>query len=647
MAFCFTGIVAAANYGGGSGTAEDPYQIGTAADLIALGETPEDYDKHFVLTADIDFDPNLPGQKVFKRAVIAPDADLVEVGYQGAAFTGVFDGRGHTISRLIVYGGSHLGLFGVLGSSASVSNLGLEAVEIFGNAPAGAVGGLAGSSSATIRNSHCSGSIRGDGNEYECPYVGGLVGDNLGSISTSYSTGSVDGRFYVGGLVGINRDNACTIVLSCSSSAVSGTSYVGGLVGYNDNRIVASYSTGSVSGTEYVGGLIGGNSGAITESYSTGAVSGTKYVGGLAGSISFGFVDSSFWDTDTSGQAISAGGTGKTTAEMWEVRTFTAARWDFVGQQDGPHDIWIVPAGGGCPILWWQQSPLPELPSFSGGAGEPNEPYLISTAEQLKSIGHNPRLMTCHFRLLKNLDVMGLRFHPIGDPNFPYAGTFDGDGHTISHLTVAGDSFLGLFGQLGFGGVIRDLGVLEVNVTGSGYYIGGLVGANGGRITPPGVVINCCITGLIRGGIAVGGLVGWNARGDIVGSYSSASVSGTGYDIGGLVGNNSGRIATSYSVGSASGPHFIWSGLVGGGDGSITASFWDVEISGVDSRGSDKGKTTAQMQTASTFLDAGWDFVGETDNGTEDIWWIDEGRDYPRLWWEIEKRDDGTAASDD
>jgi len=35
------------------------------------------------------------------------------------------------------------------------------------------------------------------------------------------------------------------------------------------------------------------------------------------------------------------------------------------------------------------------------------------------------------------------------------------------------------------------------------------------------------------------------------------------------------------------------------------------------------------------FLGAGWDFADETENGTEDIWWIDEGKDYPRLWWEL------------
>jgi hypothetical protein len=43
---------------------------------------------------------------------------------------------------------------------------------------------------------------------------------------------------------------------------------------------------------------------------------------------------------------------------------------------------------------------------------------------------------------------------------------------------------------------------------------------------------------------------------------------------------------------------------------------------------------TAEMHTASTFLEAAWDFVDETANGIEDIWWILEGQDYPRLWWE-------------
>ena len=77
---------ATAKYSGGSGTAQDPYQIATAADLISLGETPADYDKHFLLTADIDLDPNLPGRKVFDKAVIAPDMDARKAGLSGYSF---------------------------------------------------------------------------------------------------------------------------------------------------------------------------------------------------------------------------------------------------------------------------------------------------------------------------------------------------------------------------------------------------------------------------------------------------------------------------------------------------------------------------------------------------------------------------------
>jgi len=48
------------------------------------------------------------------------------------------------------------------------------------------------------------------------------------------------------------------------------------------------------------------------------------------------------------------------------------------------------------------------------------------------------------------------------------------------------------------------------------------------------------------------------------------------------------------------------------------------------------GKITTEMHTAKIFLDLGWwDFVGKTENGTEDIWWIFEDQDYPRLWWEL------------
>jgi len=54
------------------------------------------------------------------------------------------------------------------------------------------------------------------------------------------------------------------------------------------------------------------------------------------------------------------------------------------------------------------------------------------------------------------------------------------------------------------------------------------------------------------------------------------------------------------------------------------------------------------MQQAETLLDAGWDFIGETANGTEEIWWINEGKDYPRLWWKLpglQKTDPGRVCT--
>jgi hypothetical protein len=95
-----------AKYSGGSGTPDDPYQIATAADLIDLGNNPQDYDKHFTLTADIDLDPNLAGRRIFADAVIGsllaqPDPPIPQTdGYQGAPFTGVLDGNGHEIRNL-------------------------------------------------------------------------------------------------------------------------------------------------------------------------------------------------------------------------------------------------------------------------------------------------------------------------------------------------------------------------------------------------------------------------------------------------------------------------------------------------------------------------------------------------------------------
>jgi len=299
----FSGLTAQAQYGGGTGEPNDPYQIATADGLIALGETSNDYDKHFILTADIDLDPNLPGGKGFDKAVIAPDVNDDEDRFQGTAFTGVFDGNGHTISHLTIEGSGLLGLFGQTISGASISNLGLEAVDVNGTSD----------------------------------YVGGLVGRNYGSITTSYSTGTVSGEGPVGGLVGYNGGN---ITMSYSTCAVTGD-VAAGLVAVNG---------------------IGGWKGWITMCYSTGAVTAGSPVGegGLVCFNIVGHITSCFWDMETSGhpRRMGMGGvlvTGLTTAEMQTASTFLEAGWDFVGETaNGTEDIWSICEGTNYPRLAWQ-----------------------------------------------------------------------------------------------------------------------------------------------------------------------------------------------------------------------------------------------------------------------------------------------------
>jgi hypothetical protein len=296
-------------YRGSSGTAEDPYQIATAQDLIKLGETPEDYDKHFILTADIDLDPNLDGRRVFAKAVVGE-------------FSGVFDGNGYTISYLTIRGDSCLGLFGQLGPGATISNLVLEAADIKGSG--GYVGG---------------------------ERVGSLAGHNGGSITSCYSTGSVTGDRLVGGLVGSNDGS---ITASCSTGTARGGRDVGGLVGDNGGSITNCYSSGTVDGGWDVGGLVGENNGSIANCYSTGVVTGVEEIGGLVGEGG-GSITSSFWDIETSGQTTSDGGVGKATAEMQTASTFLDSGWDFVDEMtNGTEDIWWILEGRDYPRLWWE-----------------------------------------------------------------------------------------------------------------------------------------------------------------------------------------------------------------------------------------------------------------------------------------------------
>jgi len=90
-------------------------------------------------------------------------------------------------------------------------------------------------------------------------------------------------------------------------------------------------------------------------------VTGDEDVGGLLGINDRGTVSKSFWDVQTSGQTKSDGGTGRTTAKMKDVATFSGAGWDIVGVANAdvrnPSHVWNMVDGQTYPFLSWQAVP--------------------------------------------------------------------------------------------------------------------------------------------------------------------------------------------------------------------------------------------------------------------------------------------------
>ena len=102
---------------------------------------------------------------------------------------------------------------------------------------------------------------------------------------------------------------------------------------------------------------MGRNEGAVSKCYSTGSVPGDEHIGGLVGQNLYGVVSNSFWDTQTSGQGSSDGGTGNTTEEMMDIATFTGAGWDITAVSYGETNrdyTWNIVDTVTYPFLSWQ-----------------------------------------------------------------------------------------------------------------------------------------------------------------------------------------------------------------------------------------------------------------------------------------------------
>lgn len=240
-----------------------------------------------------------------------------------------------------------------------------------------------------------------------------------------------------------------------------------------------------------------------------------------------------------------------------------------------------------------------------GGSGTPEAPYQIANLGNLYWIAENSDRWSSSYIQTADIDASstnsGEGWRPIGcwyntsSENSPFTGSYNGDNYSISSLYInrPDTKYVGLFGYVGEGGMISNVALNGVVVTGNNY-VGGLVGRNEGEIT------GSCATGSVTGNLHVGGLVGIN-YGEITNSYAGGMVSGTGINVGGLAGTNLlGTITKSYATNTVIGTDNSVGGLVGlTSSGTITDSYATGAVTGNNQVGGLVGQNTISEITNS------------------------------------------------
>ncbi|MEA4993054.1 MAG: S-layer homology domain-containing protein [Oscillibacter sp.] len=289
------------------------------------------------------------------------------------------------------------------------------------------------------------------------------------------------------------------------------------------------------------------------------------------------------------------------------------------------------------------------------GGGTSESPLEITTAAQLAEIATlvNARANGLELFLFNNADLQvtlelqndldlsgyasGEGWTPIGNDSCQFKGVFDGGGNKITGLSInRGADYQGLFGYVGTGGMVEDLGLEGININGS-WRVGGVAGyINGstvkncystGSVTGTGNVVggvvghiqtgtveNCYSTGRVSGVGAVGGVAGYIKDGTVKNCYSTSSVTGTGSDAGGVTGyvyggnvqncaalnpsvdggSNTGRMAGSNNTGTFSG-NIAFGSMTVIQSGSPKATISDAQ--GLDG----ESKTAAEISAAEFF----------------------------------------------
>ncbi|AQQ70164.1 GLUG domain protein [Limihaloglobus sulfuriphilus] len=504
---------------------------------------------------------------------------------------------------------------------------------------------------------------------------GGLI---LGCLARGDVTSSED---YVGGFVGRNRYGETiyggTIIDCFATGNVTGNEYVGGFAGENySGRIENCFSAGMVTGSGRVGGLIGYITGGIQRNCFWDKDTAQQPVG---------------YNHDMVGSTLIDNVAGKTTEQMKNEEIFLEAGWDLNGEDaNGIQDTWYC-SEGQYPLLTRLRPDHAPLELQGCGTGE--SPYMISSGRELLSISRD---IFAHYELTGNIYLANTEFVYSPFPYFYGSLNGQGHFIENLHISAEDFAYIGLFGRIMPLVSIRNLGLKNATVSGLdvvGILAGDIIldrDTTGVGNDKPVLINNCFSTGSVTGSQSVGGLIGLvnNSACNIINCYSTASVVGDS-SAGGLIAGNAGIVSNCYASGNVNATDYAGGfvsqnfygsiencyaagdvhslqysgGFVSVNDsdaivsnsyatGIVTAEsyaggfagrdrsselimncFWDIDASGMEASEAGTGKTTAQMQDINTFLNAGWDYVNESENGNMEIWYQTLGG-YPVLYWQ-------------
>ena len=592
----------------GGGTEQNPYQIGTAAELLWFGQQVAD--RYYSIWATLTADINMEGE-------IWPNL---------MRYSGTFDGAGHTISNLTIPQGFVAQLAG-----GTIKNLTLDATcRVTGD------GSICGSLSenGTIQNCTNKADVTNSG---RIIYTGGICGqiyDTTGTIENCINLGNVTGSRIAGGICG--QQMAGTIQNCSNIGTVATTSESGGEAG----GICGRLSDGSIFNCHWLssscGSAIGYTAPAIT--ITTDGLYSWREEEFASGKVCF------LLNKSSSGEGT-----------VWRQNLDNGQTSDPYPVLDSTHSIVYINGANYTntkPKHTFDEDGFCTEPgcSYYQPAVEVNGVYQIYNNGQLlwfaafinKDAAHaqyetsdpSADAMLMNDLALNHTIDGAATWVPIGNRDISYCGTFDGNGKTISNLVNNGESYQGFVGRLGDGGVIQNLTLdATCSVKSSGYssnYLGGICGRQSG-----GTIQNCANYAEVSGRDLVGGICGsqegnstikfcYNASVDIYGSTGATG------GICGSQGDNS-TIEFCYNSGKVDGDG-PYEGAISGwlrSGCTIRNCYW---LQGSCSTGYfDKGGTAEKVEqkTAEEFASGAvaWLLNGSTSEG--DLTWhqnLDNGQ---------------------